>query len=618
MSKNSRFTFSLYKKVSAPDFSEWCMIAVILFFCTITFMYGDVTCTMDNSILLLKAVKNGEFLQFYQYSIENANTVWAANYEILIYIIFSIWLIPVALIDSFFPQFNYLESIPALLWTKLLLILAAFGTAYLIYRICEEFHMKKQTRKFVLFIWISSLTLIVPVFVTSQIDIISLFFVVLGIYGYIKSNMKLFIGAFIIAIPLKLFALFVFIPLILLREKRILQIFISLLSAMSGLILCKILFASNDAYQIAVNSFSNAMIDTLQSVKFPSGISETPVFIAIYIGICIWCYYKKTEIVEIDLQYYSIYIPFLVMLSLFMFIPAYPYWFVLMSPYIAIIIGLNMNNMKINVLLETIGSIGMFLTSVLYCPWVYSCRTMEMLLMQKFFPMWVNSEREFNNIAELLDEYNLSRFMPAFMAVFLVCYGAFLLINCRNQQIDKAEENEKFEKGYLYVRFLPIILVIVLFFTCFFSKKATVYYDSLSGSVEVCSSNVLETDREFIQTLEFSETFDVSEIQLKFQNNNESHINMSSIILMVTDNENGNVLFTKRIACNSIKNAEKVCIKTDHLQFKKNTQYNLVLKGKDGKDEELYFYASFPEDMNETESYGETFAIRVLGRQAGK
>ena len=58
----------------------------------------------------------------------------------------------------------------------------------------------------------------------SAYDIVALYFAIIGLDYYFKGNTKKFTICFMFAIPLKFFALLIFIPLVLLREKRILKI----------------------------------------------------------------------------------------------------------------------------------------------------------------------------------------------------------------------------------------------------------------------------------------------------------------------------------------------------------------------------------------------------------
>jgi uncharacterized membrane protein len=73
-------------------------------------------------------------------------------------------------------------------------------------------------------IFASSPIAVFAVFIFGQYDIIGIFFTMLGFYYYVKDNRLRFSLFFSLAISVKYFALIPFLPLLLLKEKRILPL----------------------------------------------------------------------------------------------------------------------------------------------------------------------------------------------------------------------------------------------------------------------------------------------------------------------------------------------------------------------------------------------------------
>ncbi len=96
--------------------------------------------------------------------------------------------------------------------------------------------------------FLSSAALFVIVFVVSQVDGFALFLLLLGFYYYLKGSGKAFLLCYMIAMPSKMFAVFLFLPLVLLKEKRIPCIFAALALSFSGSIFSKLLFGADPAY----------------------------------------------------------------------------------------------------------------------------------------------------------------------------------------------------------------------------------------------------------------------------------------------------------------------------------------------------------------------------------
>lgn len=78
----------------------------------------------------------------------------------------------------------------------------------------------------------------------------------LGILAYIKEDDKKFILWFVLANCMKLFGIFIFIPLILLKEKRVFAAILKTLAGISGVVVCKLIYSGNVAYQASTKAFS--------------------------------------------------------------------------------------------------------------------------------------------------------------------------------------------------------------------------------------------------------------------------------------------------------------------------------------------------------------------------
>lgn len=72
-------------------------------------------------------------------------------------------------------------------------------------------------------LFVSNILVVLPVFHIAQTDVIYLFFMLKGTKAYIKDDTKGFVLWYAIANSIKFIPLFVFIPLVLFKEKRILE-----------------------------------------------------------------------------------------------------------------------------------------------------------------------------------------------------------------------------------------------------------------------------------------------------------------------------------------------------------------------------------------------------------
>lgn len=97
-----------------------------------------------------------------------------------------------------------------------------FLTLWILEKILKDFGFSKEKCRFAQFMVASSMMTVLPVIAISQIDIITVFLMLVGIREYLRTDRVTwkFLLVFSFAASLKIFALFVFIPLVLLREKE--------------------------------------------------------------------------------------------------------------------------------------------------------------------------------------------------------------------------------------------------------------------------------------------------------------------------------------------------------------------------------------------------------------
>lgn len=167
--------------------TDWLCLGSILFFAYVVFLYADLTDTYENSILFLKSIYHGCLGQFYSYTIEHSRSFWAANYDAMIYLVYGIWNLPVLLITKLL-GIDYFSWAPGLLWCKTLGILFCLGSAWMISKILRCIGTPKAFARLGSFLFLSSLSLYLIVFVIAQVDGFALFLLLLGFYFYLNGK----------------------------------------------------------------------------------------------------------------------------------------------------------------------------------------------------------------------------------------------------------------------------------------------------------------------------------------------------------------------------------------------------------------------------------------------
>ena len=558
---------------------EWLILLLILVTAFMCVYYYDVSCTVDNSILLLKSIYKGEFFHYYDFTIGKTRTVWAPNCEILMYIIFAIWNIPLALVYKF-THIDYIHSMPAVLWTKLLLLICLLIVVYIVYKICLFMGMSIERSRIATFLLLSSINVMIPTLMISQCDIVNLVFIMLGIYMYLQKKTVKFIICFAVAIPLKMFALFIFVPLILIDEKKIIKALLKIVASLSVLIICKAISWQSEAYHYLVGSFSNVMTKQLQEANIQLGSGGFSMFIGGIVAVCIWAYLKEVD--KEERNKYIVYIPFLIFGMMFAFFAFFPYWIVLLVPFTIVCIMCNPRYLKLNVLLETLLGITAFLSCALRYYWIYSETTLDSLLISKVTD-FNEMNRKYNSVYAVLQHFGIDKYQNAIATVFVVSIITLLILNYPRERDKQCFNQESLEHSVLWVRISSLIIVIALWVGIGLIPEGNTLVNTMDSSESVkAEESVLPEGNSVVQKFDVKKDTKISEIELQFYNEANSHINVSEVVVDIIDLDTKEKILSKRMGTSVID--EKICTVKVNKKLNKGS-YELKISGRNDNGE---------------------------------
>lgn len=203
-------------KKSPVNFAFYVISLVLCFF---VFKQSDLTHTYTSSYAYL----NGHFYDFYDY---NRLHMVRNDYLPLMYAIFALWNLPLKLLGLLTPAdmgiaMWQLSTPLEIMWSKLLLSTFFLGCIVMLGKIARLIHPDQRgddVSPGILFA--TSPIAIFAVFIFSQYDVIGVFFTLIGMYFYFQKKFLRFAFFFSIAISFKYFACFIYLPLVLIIEKR--------------------------------------------------------------------------------------------------------------------------------------------------------------------------------------------------------------------------------------------------------------------------------------------------------------------------------------------------------------------------------------------------------------
>ena len=437
-------------ELSGTGKGRWIIVgsAIYLLVCLIffySFIYNDIIETMRMGIDVWYSLFDGKLNYFYARrtpvdAIAYPKIVQGV-YDFPIYIVFALWNFPLWIAENFF-DVDVFRSPVCLMWGKTLLLVASVLIAGALYRLCRTLEINENNSLFAVFLFLTSNFFMSSIIMMSAYDIVVLYFAILGINYYFKGNMKKFTLCFMCAIPLKFFALLIFIPLVLLREKRIWRIVVYLIESVLPILVfrlfipCRAVFEDPSSAAISLgNIFESTELSNL-AFLYTVTYEWTTSLSRIYLSLGFWgalyliCYLYKPDSEE-KIKKWGIYVCFLTFVNLFITCMTHPYWIMLLLPFIVIIMAKNSQYIYANLVLETLMTWGMLLAQIFKFPWCFG----SAIVAGMFWPSLLGEMEEFtgytvmNVLKRLGMEGAQGYLIGAGCTVFFGCIMLFAVLN---------------------------------------------------------------------------------------------------------------------------------------------------------------------------------------------
>lgn len=372
------------KKAKKFELALWIGTALLACVLLVSHTYNDLLVTTRHGINFWNILKDGNLLEFYSINrVASGNvyydTVQGCAYNILVYLVFAIWNLPLYLLERF-SGVDVMNAIPCLVYSKLLIAAGMGITVLLLKKILEDMKVSAERQGLMLYLYASSALLLTVVFITGQYDIFSLIFQLLGFHAFLKGKDKAFALWFGVAFCFKYFAAVIFLPLLLLKDKKVIGWVKNLALLLIPVLITKLPFL---AYGFLSGSAASAgsrgdamagsfMINMLTSSNVNVGVN---LFILAYAGILVWCYLQDEQTDRRGVC--GVWSCMLAYGAFFGLMNAYPYWSVLMAPFVTLAIAVTPGQLYLNLILETVGYAGLVGVNMVRYPWVYFGNTLK-------------------------------------------------------------------------------------------------------------------------------------------------------------------------------------------------------------------------------------------------
>lgn len=303
---------------------DWVSLGVLSFFCFICYQHEDIRITGGNSIAYL----NGHILDFYDY---NSTKIGGTNYLPTTYILFAIWNIPIRVLGLIKEPTMEVGALIRM-WYKLGTFLLFLATAYILYKICIEKAVPQKQAIMAAFLFLSNPIAIYSELIFGQYDIITAFFMCLGFYYFLKEDRKKFVLSFAVALTCKYFALLIFVPLLLLKEKNTWKIIRDMLGVASLFIVETLFCITSEVFRTGIFGFQAT--NHIFQVSLNNGFQKISLVVVFWVLICAFAYFK--ELKDEEWFAWSIYLSCGVMFLCFGLSLWNPQWLLMAVPFLTL------------------------------------------------------------------------------------------------------------------------------------------------------------------------------------------------------------------------------------------------------------------------------------------
>lgn len=326
--------------------------------------HPDLWETANHSYVFLESVFSGNFMDFYGYCAAHNNSYYylnAANYNIAVYMLFGLWELPVFIFNKIFSL--ALNERFLIFWAKA--VSAAFfaGCGIMTEKIALLLGMEKDKAKTAAMFFVFNPVAFYSPMAMGQYDSICLFFILWALCFYLKGDMIKFSFVTGAGMVFKFFPMLVFLPLLLLAQKKPLEIAKNFLVSLWLYIPTTLLFLGRNGN---ASAFTGAMIDRMFELTLDTGFGKMPVFVAFYAILLFACFVYSPK-GEKGTGYTALYICMAVFEFLMCCIYRHPQWVMLMIPFM-VITTFSCREKSRWFLLDMVISAGFLFTCYIYFP----------------------------------------------------------------------------------------------------------------------------------------------------------------------------------------------------------------------------------------------------------
>lgn len=450
-----------------PNWLEYFFVIILWCGGLILYSYLDVRSYTIWSTDILDCLVDGNLYNYYQVVHENVHGVphEYCGYNYLALIPWAVWNIPIWIIQRYL-HIEIMDNVALQLWSHMFLVIIFFVMMFFSKKIVEFFSQDKYINKWNNYLIMSFPFSFMGVILAGQTDIIAIALAVMAVYFLLKDKQRFFLLFMAFSIAAKPFFIFAYIAVILLIEKNIIKAFFKVILSGSIIFVFQMIYRNAPMYMESCSAGTGTSIiqKTIASsisanITYQAPIVIIGLVVVYFISYCIKYNSKK--------KYYVVYMMTVPMLIYFAFANYEFYRMIYLVPFLMILVTINPQIYRLNLILETVISIcGTIL--VIYYKWTASISYFNSKVL-KWLHWDDNFERaHINNLHEFflskIESWPVIQNITA--AVFVTVIGIFCIINIPKISVKIKQPVVKCERWLYWLNTLLLYVLMGTLLLC--------------------------------------------------------------------------------------------------------------------------------------------------------
>ena len=344
-----------------PAKAEYILFAVLTLAFGLLFTHPDLTETARHAYILIRSTLDGDFFNFFENTLSRSygyGYANAAHYNILMYLLYAVWELPLFLAERLL-DFEVGDAALAL-WCKPIGVGFYLGCGWLVRRLARQLAPQAAGWAALSF-WLDPVCFFTTV-IMGQYDSICLFFVLWALCFYFEEKLWRFSLVMGAGLVFKFFPVFLLVPLLLLKEKRVWRLAGYGAAALWLYLPTTLLFAGRNG---DAGFFNGLMARRLFDPLTDTGRMDAARFGLVMVVLCAAAYLLRPAREQLPRQ--SLYLCLAALCALFFIVEWHPQWLILLAPFV-LLTTLQQADHTLFFWLELLGGIGFLLVTAFGFP----------------------------------------------------------------------------------------------------------------------------------------------------------------------------------------------------------------------------------------------------------